>query len=120
MMSKKENTISASFRQSQPGPSAAKTTRGTKRKKAGDDAEVPTPEVLARSQGAADLSEEEQRLRQFDLQTKYGPCAGISRLERWERAVKFGLEPPEDVRDIIMAQGGLGSAADRCLWHGRI
>ncbi len=32
---------------------------------------------------AVDLPEEEQLLRRFDLQTKYGPCAGITRLERW-------------------------------------
>ena len=28
---------------------------------------------------------------------------GISRLDRWERAQKLGLDPPESVRDIIMA-----------------
>jgi len=31
------------------------------------------------------------------LTAKYGPCVGISRLERWERAHKWGLNPPEEV-----------------------
>ena len=37
-------------------------------------------------------------LRVFDLSSKYGPCVGITRLQRWERAKKWGLNPPEEVR----------------------
>jgi hypothetical protein len=29
-----------------------------------------------------DTPEEERVLRQFDLDTRYGPCAGMTRLER--------------------------------------
>lgn len=36
-------------------------------------------------------------LRVFDLTAKYGPCAGMTRLERWNRAKRWGLDPPEDV-----------------------
>jgi hypothetical protein len=36
-------------------------------------------------------------LRVFDLSPQYGPCVGISRLARWERAKAWGLEPPEEV-----------------------
>ena len=27
---------------------------------------------------------------------------GISRLERWDRAAKFGKNPPQEVRDLIL------------------
>lgn len=37
-------------------------------------------------------------LRIFDLSYEYGPCLGVSRLERWERAQKAGLNPPIQVR----------------------
>lgn len=43
---------------------------------------------------AAQEEAAEATLREFDLSSKYGPCMGISRLERWERAAKLGLEPP--------------------------
>lgn len=36
-------------------------------------------------------------LRVFDMTAKYGPCVGISRLDRWKRAQKLGLEPPDEV-----------------------
>ncbi len=44
----------------------------------------------------------------------------VPALRRWERAHKFGLNPPEEVRDLIMAAGGDGSSADKNLWHDRI
>ena len=37
-------------------------------------------------------------LRIFDLNDEYGPCVGFSRLARWERAHKAGLNPPIQVR----------------------
>lgn len=33
----------------------------------------------------------------FDLSDEYGPCVGLSRLERWERSEKLGLSPPPEV-----------------------
>ncbi len=52
------------------------------------------------------LEQLEQRLRsEFDLETKYGPVVGLSRLGRWERAVRLGLEPPRWVRDTIVQHG---------------
>lgn len=41
------------------------------------------------------------RLKQWDLDPKYGPCVAIPRLQRWERAQKLGLEPPVWVRDAL-------------------
>ena len=39
-----------------------------------------------------------EELRQFDMILKYGPCIDMTRLERFERAVKFGLNPPAYIR----------------------
>jgi DNA polymerase delta subunit 4 len=47
-----------------------------------------------------------EMLRQFDLCTEYGPCLGMPRLERWERAEKFGLNPPLMVYNIIKEHDG--------------
>ena len=40
---------------------------------------------------------------------------GITRLQRWERAAKWGLQPPEEVKALLQA----GAAGD-CLWEGRV
>jgi hypothetical protein len=40
-------------------------------------------------------------LFQFDLLSKYGPCIGLTRLERFNRAKKLGLEPPEWMLEYI-------------------
>ncbi|KAJ7491925.1 DNA polymerase delta, subunit 4-domain-containing protein [Mycena latifolia] len=45
-------------------------------------------------------------LRVFDLSYEYGPCIGVSRLERWERASALGLNPPSEVRDILTTRQG--------------
>ncbi|KAG9469599.1 hypothetical protein GDO78_020127 [Eleutherodactylus coqui] len=42
-------------------------------------------------------------LIQFDLDWRFGPCTGITRLERWQRADELGLTPPKNIRDILMA-----------------
>ncbi|XP_076434573.1 DNA polymerase delta subunit 4-like [Babylonia areolata] len=47
-------------------------------------------------------SSDEEVLKDFDLTLEYGPCVGISRLERWQRAHKHGLNPPAKVRDLIL------------------
>jgi len=40
-------------------------------------------------------------LRNFDLTPRYGPCVGISRLDRYRRAEKMGLKPPIEVLQIL-------------------
>ncbi|XP_012612993.1 DNA polymerase delta subunit 4 isoform X1 [Microcebus murinus] len=40
-------------------------------------------------------------LRQFDLAWQYGPCTGITRLQRWHRAEQMGLEPPPEVHQPL-------------------
>jgi hypothetical protein len=41
-------------------------------------------------------------LRVFDQTPDYGPCVGMTRLERWERADALGLSPPDFVRALSL------------------
>ncbi|NWR64462.1 DPOD4 polymerase, partial [Bucorvus abyssinicus] len=43
-----------------------------------------------------------EMLRRFDLSREYGPCTGITRLQRWERAQALGLSPPRPVLDALL------------------
>lgn len=58
--------------------------------------------------------------------SKFGPCIGMTRLERWERAEKLGLAPPPAVRELLLAASagsGGAAAADRLnqpIWAGRV
>lgn len=63
-------------------------------------------------------SPSERELRQFDLDSRYGPCIGLTRLERWERAAKLGLEPPAHVRQLLTSSSA--DLSQECLWHGRV
>uniref|UniRef100_A0A7S3VTN5 DNA polymerase delta subunit 4 n=1 Tax=Dunaliella tertiolecta TaxID=3047 RepID=A0A7S3VTN5_DUNTE len=58
----------------------------------------------------------EQLLRQFDLNSAFGPCIGMTRLARWDRAHKFGKRPPTEIRDALESNPGL----NQCLWHDRV
>mmetsp|Transcript_11561 Transcript_11561/g.35170 ORF Transcript_11561/g.35170 Transcript_11561/m.35170 type:complete len:127 (-) Transcript_11561:131-511(-) len=66
--------------------------------------------------GDQDLCAEENLLRSFDLNSRYGPCTGVSRLERWERAQGLGLNPPNEVRDLLLRQ----ELNPNSLWEGRV
>ncbi|KAI0310572.1 DNA polymerase delta, subunit 4-domain-containing protein [Amylostereum chailletii] len=46
-------------------------------------------------------------LRVFDTSYEYGPCVGVSRLQRWERAQALGLRPPVEVREILLTREGV-------------
>ncbi|XP_032043840.1 DNA polymerase delta subunit 4, partial [Aythya fuligula] len=55
-------------------------------------------------------------LRSFDLAWEYGPCTGITRLQRWERAQALGLSPPFPVRDALLEHCD-DPAVTYSLWH---
>ncbi|XP_034623624.1 DNA polymerase delta subunit 4 isoform X1 [Trachemys scripta elegans] len=57
-----------------------------------------------------------EMLKQFDLSWEYGPCTGITRLQRWERAKSLGLSPPLTVRETLLEREGDPSFM-HCLWH---
>ncbi|KAF4551497.1 DNA polymerase delta subunit 4-like protein [Elsinoe fawcettii] len=46
----------------------------------------------------------EKILREWDMSGQYGPCIGISRLRRWRRARKLGLEPPVEVLGVLLGR----------------
>ncbi|XP_060780826.1 DNA polymerase delta subunit 4 isoform X2 [Neoarius graeffei] len=60
----------------------------------------PAAELPHLSEQDTDL----QELRKFDLDWKFGPCTGISRLQRWERAALHGLNPPQEIKDILLKE----------------
>ena len=57
--------------------------------------------------------QDDHELLCFDLNPLYGPCKGISRIERWNNASRFGLEPPERAREAIHRTGNMGSYLER-------
>ncbi|EEB89626.1 hypothetical protein MPER_12255 [Moniliophthora perniciosa FA553] len=46
-------------------------------------------------------------LNVFDMSYEYGPCIGLTRLERWDRANTMGLNPPVEIRDILLTRQGI-------------
>ncbi|KAI8919063.1 DNA polymerase delta, subunit 4-domain-containing protein [Powellomyces hirtus] len=59
-----------------------------------------------------------QYLKAFDLNLTYGPCVGLSRMERWERAHKLELDPPEDVKLVLQTREAMSDVDIRePLWH---
>ncbi|XP_038990696.1 DNA polymerase delta subunit 4-like [Hibiscus syriacus] len=47
------------------------------------------------------LDVKERALRQFDMNMAYGPCLGITRVARWERAQRLGLDPPKEIQYLL-------------------
>ncbi|CAI0567501.1 unnamed protein product [Linum tenue] len=65
---------------------------------------------------AEDVEKSEQVLREFDMNMAYGPCIGMTRLARWERAQRLGLDPPGEVRSLLDS----GKAQTKSLWDDRV
>ncbi|KAI7884802.1 hypothetical protein K492DRAFT_234551 [Lichtheimia hyalospora FSU 10163] len=61
----------------------------------------PSPKTRVVGIHQEHLSNEEILLRKFDLDYKYGPCVGLTRMERWLRAEKLGLNPPKEVKEQL-------------------
>lgn len=82
--------------------------------------DVVQPPALVTHGGALDLKDNydgsEEVLRQFDMNMVYGPCIGMSRVARWERASKLGLNPPGDVGQLLRTSKVGGES----LWDGRV
>eukprot|EP00656_Telonema_subtile_P054818 TRINITY_DN8276_c0_g1_i1.p1 TRINITY_DN8276_c0_g1~~TRINITY_DN8276_c0_g1_i1.p1 ORF type:complete len:135 (+),score=28.68 TRINITY_DN8276_c0_g1_i1:185-589(+) len=74
-------------------------------------------------------AEEQEVLHQFDLDITYGPCLGLTRSERYARAIKFGKSPPSRVKELLNEVARRTSAPaedqdvpkhEQCLWQGRV
>ncbi|KZV40934.1 hypothetical protein F511_05179 [Dorcoceras hygrometricum] len=96
-----------------------KTPRSKAKGSASCGSDVVQPPALV-SHGSFDLLDEfddkEEVLRQFDMNMAYGPCLGMSRLDRWKRATALGLQPPEEIGRLLRA----GKSNPECLWDGRV
>ncbi|KAA1470165.1 hypothetical protein DENSPDRAFT_835901 [Dentipellis sp. KUC8613] len=94
-----------------PGDKRWRKALGEARSKMGD-----LPPVHAEGQKSV-----HHILRVFDLSYEYGPCVGVSRLERWERAEALGLDPPSEVRDILVTKEGLeDDQYAQCVFYGEV
>ncbi|KAI1389052.1 DNA polymerase delta, subunit 4-domain-containing protein [Hypoxylon trugodes] len=56
-----------------------------------------------------DLTLAEKVLRYWDVSSQYGPCVGISRMKRWMRADKLGLNPPLEVLAVLQKEEAKGT-----------
>nr|XP_020493407.1 DNA polymerase delta subunit 4 isoform X1 [Labrus bergylta] len=90
-----------------------KARRGTKRGKRSPPPSPPPQEAEAETKSVRE--EELQQLKQFDLDWRFGPCTGISRLQRWERAKLHGMNPPEEIRELLL-QTQIDSEYTQSLW----
>jgi len=60
-------------------------------------------------------------LRVFDMTYEYGPCVGVTRLERWERADKMGLNPPPEIHEILVTKEGVeNDRITQCVLYGEV
>ncbi|KAI9722005.1 MAG: hypothetical protein M1812_001965 [Candelaria pacifica] len=55
------------------------------------------------------VSINEKILRHFDLSSQYGPCIGIARMKRWNRANNLNLHPPIEVLTVLIREENMGS-----------
>ncbi|XP_004713634.1 DNA polymerase delta subunit 4 isoform X4 [Echinops telfairi] len=85
-------------------------TRTSKGELAADPGE--TPQSPGRDVDLTELA----LLRQFDLAWQYGPCTGITRLQRWHRAEEMGLDPPREVHQVLQTHQG-DPRFQYSLWH---
>ncbi|KAK9075037.1 hypothetical protein SSX86_003356 [Deinandra increscens subsp. villosa] len=101
-------------------PSSAKSKSKSKNAASFESNLAQPPALVAH--GSLDLQENrdahEEILRQFDMNMVYGPCVGMKRIDRWNRASSLGLSPPDDVYSLLT------SAADEVctesLWDSRV
>lgn len=68
----------------------------------------------------ASVARDEATLRGFDLTSAYGPALGLTRLERWDRARAYGLDPPTAVLEALQRRGSAKAKWRECVWYGRV
>ncbi|KZL79195.1 dna polymerase delta subunit 4 [Colletotrichum incanum] len=60
-----------------------------------------------------DVSLAEKVLRYFDVSSQYGPCIGLQRMKRWQRAERLGLNPPIEVLAVLLKEEKKGTSLER-------
>ncbi|GMN44137.1 hypothetical protein TIFTF001_013330 [Ficus carica] len=122
MSSSKNASIKGIYREKKKsGISKKKTSTKSPSASIGSDLAQPPAALLSASspdlQEEYDKEEEEEVLRQFDMNMAYGPCVGMSRLARWERASRLGLNPPQQVHHLLHNSPNV---SPHCLWEASI
>ncbi|KAF7650523.1 hypothetical protein LDENG_00124900 [Lucifuga dentata] len=87
-----------------------------KAKRVGKREKRPPPSPPREADKDSVRDEELQKLRQFDLDWRFGPCTGISRLQRWERAKLHDLNPPEEIRELLLQHIHTDPEYNQSLW----
>ncbi|KAK2004265.1 hypothetical protein LX36DRAFT_696262 [Colletotrichum falcatum] len=84
-----------------------------------DDAQINKYWRLVEAQRIAprihqkDVSLAEKVLRYFDVSSQYGPCIGLQRMKRWQRAERLGLNPPIEVLAVLLKEEQKGNSLER-------
>ena len=90
---------------------------GVKKKRHGVKDDVPIESLgLSDEESAAKEDADARVLKTFDLTSKYGPCCGMTRLERYDRAAGLGLDPPKKVLEVIQRRGVDDPRWRECVW----
>ncbi|XP_060628202.1 DNA polymerase delta subunit 4 [Anolis sagrei] len=73
-------------------------------RKEGKECQTPTHDTAQAESSLQDAAQPDQveLLKHFDLSWEYGPCTGITRWQRWERAELLGLHPPATVKELLL------------------
>lgn len=58
-----------------------------------------------------------EKLLQFDLDITYGPCVGISRMVRWNRANDFQKKPDKNIHKILSSYPPDNDQIQQCIWY---
>ncbi|KAL3629097.1 hypothetical protein CASFOL_026319 [Castilleja foliolosa] len=101
---------------SKPKSSIVKPKSSTLKPTHSADVAQPPALIIDSKAKLGEYDEKEEVLRQFDLNMAYGPCLGMRRLDRWNRAKAWGLNPPKEVENLLRP----GVANSECLWDGRV
>ncbi|KAE8733687.1 DNA polymerase delta subunit 4 [Hibiscus syriacus] len=111
--------IEGFYKQKKSNTSKSKSSNSTKHAAATSGSNIAQPPALVSHGGSLDLEddfdEEQQVLRQFDMNMEFGPCIGIPRIDRWERARRLGLNPPKEIESILKR----GKVKRQSLFGGR-
>jgi len=112
--------ITSAYAQTRAGSDVSHSQRKVGGKSIKEETILEATAKVEDSLPSSTAREDETTLRQFDLESRFGPVSGISRLQRWERAASLGLEPPENVRRIIMQRGVSTSFNEHLFTEGKV
>ncbi|XP_010549000.1 PREDICTED: uncharacterized protein LOC104820303 [Tarenaya hassleriana] len=102
------------------GISKSKSSRKVSPKHAATQGSDVTQPAALIAHGTIDLNDDydknEEILRQFDMNMAYGPCLGMTRQARWERARRLGMNPPNEIESLLKNE----KVQQECLWNGRV